>query len=126
MSDDNSNSAIIILLMIIALTCATSADAAESWTCSPNGGSGAPYRFTISPPDVTSTLWDYPFHIVHNDERFVVATGLQVHGARKTEPSKAFIHTLSINKVTGEYVVASFEAGEKEPDLVTHGRCLRD
>jgi hypothetical protein len=114
-----------LLVGLVSLACATSAKAAETWTCSPNAtGTSVLIRFTLSPPDVISTLWDYPLRIVHNDNDALVATGAKP--IMSAEAPRLYVHTIAINKVSGEFVLATAEAGEKDPDLISHGKCLKD
>jgi hypothetical protein len=112
-----------VIMGLVLVASATLAHA-ESWTCSPSGGTGTPYRFTVLPPVVTWPVWNYPLHIVQNDEDVLITTGAN-SDTIKTD-SRVFIRTLAINKITGEYGIAFFEPGEKLPDLTVHGKCLKD
>lgn len=115
----------LLIIALISLVCATSVKAAGSWTCSPNGTpTSVLYRFTLSPPDVIwSVREDVPFHIVRNDDIALVATSANPIGA---QANRFFVRTIAINKVSGGFVLASVEVSEKDPDLVQHGKCLKD
>jgi hypothetical protein len=121
-----------LLMGLALLAYATSAEAAEAWTCSPSGTpTSVLYRFTLSPPDVISTYWkDMRFRIVHNDDYELVATGDDplTEGNVSAGINRLYVYTIAINKVTGAYGIALFEAAENgaPPDVITHGKCLKD
>jgi hypothetical protein len=121
-----------LLVGLALLAYATSAEAEEVWTCSPSGGSVLD-RFTISPPEVTSNVWDgMHFHIVYNDDYQLVATGADTITKETVSAGAGRLHvfTIAINKVTSKFGLAAFKAGgnanEEGFDTVVEGTCLKD
>jgi hypothetical protein len=132
-----------MLLGPLFLLFLTSPCLAESWSCSPDGGVNGPIRFTISPPEVTTTVSvDGPYQIIHNDDKVLIATYANLCCAA----GFLAVRTLAIIKATGEYDLGSFAMGEAAPpamdmtiggkvfspagpsalDMTIHGRCLKD
>ncbi|MGC2410621.1 MAG: hypothetical protein WA441_11665 [Methyloceanibacter sp.] len=113
------------------LALATSAEAAETWTCSPNGTPASVlFRFTISPPDVIFSLReDMRLRIVHNDDYGLVATGSADMTQLMLSQDQVWVYTVAINKVTGAFSLAHVKTAQDAADVddqVQHGKCLKD
>ncbi|MGC2410622.1 MAG: hypothetical protein WA441_11670 [Methyloceanibacter sp.] len=137
----------IVGLMLLAS--ATSADAAETWTCPRHGiAIESMKRFTVSAPDTLDetvklpaslSVWNTAapdhYRIVQNDDYQLVATRLVYmmtsEGVSSGEKKLAVV-TVAINKMTGEYAFADFNVSESDAraegvvDNVEHGRCFKD
>jgi hypothetical protein len=119
------------IIGLMSLACATSAEAAETWTCSPNGTPASVlFRFTISPPDVIFSLReDVRLRIVHNDDYGLVATGSASMTQLMLSHDQVWFYTVAINKVTGAFSLAHVKTAQDAADtddLISHGKCLKD
>ncbi len=129
-----------LLVGIALLACATSAEAAEAWTCShaelildPRDLSRPThqpqlFRFTVSPPEVIGdigAMTGLHFRIVQNDDRALVATWVLSENTedQKGDPTVG-AGTVAINKATGEFglaFVGALAQQEPYPELPMHG-----
>jgi hypothetical protein len=140
---------LLIIGLSVSLACATSADAAEFWTCPRHGiAIESMKRFTVSAPDTLDetvklpaslSVWNTAapdhYRIVQNDDYQLVATRLVYmmtsEGVSSGEKKLAVV-TVAINKMTGEYAFADFNVSESDAraegtmDQVEHGRCFKD
>lgn len=116
-----------LLLGLTLLSCATSAEAGEVWTCTDPEAVNEPMLFEISPPDVIMAPVvpqgdPMRFHIVRNDDKALVATGDDAEDALT-------VWTVAINKVSGEFGLALFPAMATRPmfgESITNGKCVKD
>jgi hypothetical protein len=133
-----------LLMGLVLVACATSAEAAEAWTCSwvnklPNRhikewGHFTTVteliRFDVSPPEVTTDvgeLKDVHFRIVQNDDTGLVAAGSRSETKEGQNGSLVVALTVAINKVTGEFAFAFLPAiDEDSRNDSVHGRCLKN
>lgn len=123
-----------LLIALALLGYSTSVEAEEAWTCSIANVSGWLYRFTISPPEVISTWGGLHFNILRNDDTGLVAVGWstpdeQNHPLPLLPRNELGIRVFAINKVTGEFAFALFQAVESSTDgqgEVGHGKCLKN
>jgi hypothetical protein len=127
-----------LLVGLMSMTCATSADAAETWICSYSTQSGPGfYRFELSSPDLIQT--EPPFLISRDRERYrnlqnndygLVATlslsEIEVPGGKPTVVG----WTVAINKETGEFVfktamVGTISGDVPNVDQSVQGKCIK-
>jgi hypothetical protein len=121
------------------LACATSAQAAEKWTCSHSaiidpmsGVVPAPdkpeiSRFELTSPDLIYDEHQRRYHIVLNDDDALVAAAA-VSQIREGEKKRAVgAWTFAIDKLTGELALAViWAAPEPFAGQAVHGTCLKD
>jgi hypothetical protein len=134
-----------LLMGFALLACATSAHAAETWTCPRHGiAIESMKRFTVSAPDTLDETDILPrlgatapdhYRIVQNDGYQLVATRLTYMMTSEGVASgvqKLAIVTVAINKMTGEYAFADFNVSERDAraegtvDGVEHGQCFKE
>jgi hypothetical protein len=120
----------LLLVGIMSLAGATSAEATEAWTCTYTlGFTNEPQlkRFEISPPDLIDTGTNEHYRILQNNDYGIVATDTisEIQSGLKAPSVGAF--TVVINKDTSEFWQAIMATG-REANLVTqwHGKCLKD
>jgi hypothetical protein len=120
------------------LACATSAQAAEKWTCSHSAmidpTSSVPTldkpeisRFELTSPDLIYDEHQRRYHIVQNDDDALVAAAAvsQIREGEKKRTVGAW--TFAIDKLTGELALAViWAAPEPFSGQAVHGTCLKD
>jgi len=134
----------LLIVGLMSLACATSADAAESWTCPRHGiAIESMKRFTVSAPDTLDETDILPrlgatppdhYRIVQNDSYQLVATRLTYMMTSEGVASgqKLAVVTVAINKMTGEYAFADFNVSESDAraegtvDSIEHGQCFKE
>jgi len=120
------------------LACATSAQAAEKWTCSHSAiidpMSSVPTldkpeisRFELLPPDLIYDEHQRRYLIVQNDDyAFVAAAPVSQIGKGETKRTVG-AWTFAIDKVTGELALAVIWASVGPfTGQAVHGTCLKD
>jgi hypothetical protein len=113
------------------IACATSAHAAETWTCTHSSALDNRLtitRFEVSPPDLIDAKSHQTYRIEKNNDYGIVATSLisKIEEGHK-EPTVGAV-SIVINKITGAFLWVSAIAGAGQPDAVNqpaHGWCLR-
>ena len=129
-----------LFIGLALLACATSAQAAEKWTCSHSAiidpmsnvppqplGEAEISRFELSPPDLLYDQHQRRYHIVQNDDYALVAAAAvsQIREGEKKRTVGAW--TFVIDKATGELALAViWAAPEPFSGQAVHGTCLKD
>ncbi len=128
-----------LLLGLALLAYATSAEAAEAWTCSHpvltgpatmyeslNGGPSIT-RFELSPPELIDDHHHLRYRIVQNDDHALVATApvSRTENGQKDPTVEAW--TVAINKATGELSLAVVSTStDSLMSQTVHGKCLKN
>ena len=115
-----------LIVGLALLACATSAEAAEVWTCTYTDGSNPVLvRFEVSPPDLIDASTQEHYRILQNNGYGLVAT-LSISGIQEWQKDPAVgAVSIVINKGTGEFWWNNTFAGAaRVPNGSAHGKCL--
>ena len=118
-----------LLFALGLLACATSAEAAEVWTCTYTD-EGSLVRFAVSPPDLIDGNTHEHYRILQNNDYGLVATlsvsGIQEWQKAGNSPAVGAV-SIVVNKGTGEFWWNNTFAGAAPiPNGSAHGQCLKD
>jgi hypothetical protein len=131
-------SKVMVLMGVALLASATSAKAAEAWTCTyffdeaPVGNEPSPLvRFEVSPPDLIETKSHQRYPILQNNNYGIVATSSISEIEEGQKDPTVGAATVVINKGTGEFWWGTTIAGmvplmAREVNKPVHGKCLKD
>ena len=113
-----------LFMGLTLLTCATSAEATEAWTCTYLAGvmDAVIVRFEVSPPDLIDAGTQERYRILQNNENSLsAAISISQNREGQQEPSVGAL-AIMINKATGEFWWNNTFVGVAR----AHGKCLKD
>ena len=124
----------VLMVAFALLSIATSAQAAEVWTCTYTytvrmGTPPEPWliRLEVSPPDLIDSGSQQHYRILQNNDYGLVATlGISEIQAGQKDPTIGAV-SIVINKGTGEFWWNTTISGPSpEPNGSSQGKCLKD